>query len=107
MVRPEFMRLIRPVVEKAGELGIVNPDTIEFTDRFQTLVATHPDTIRLHAAVLVINDYLRGTNQSVAADNVKVELALFVLGTLLDARTKVLEERYQSLLEELEKSGKH
>ena len=71
-------------------------------------MATYPDTIQLQAAVvLVINNYLRSANQSVAADNVKVELALFVLGTLLDARAKVLEERYQSLHEELEKSGKY
>jgi hypothetical protein len=53
---------------------------------------------------LVINDYLRRTNQSVS-DNLKIDLALFVFSTLLDGRMKFLEEQCSSLVNELESKG--
>jgi len=101
----EFMRVINPLIQKAAELGIIDADTMEFTDGFQALAASYPNGIQLHAAaMLLINEWLRRTNQSVP-DNLKIELALFVLSTLLDARMKSLEEQQSSLIEELERKG--
>jgi hypothetical protein len=101
----EFMRVINPLIQKAAELGIVDADTMEFTDGFQVVVNSYPDNIQLHAAaILVINEWLRRTSQSVP-DNLKIQLALFVLDTLLDGRMKFLEEQYSSLIKELERKG--
>jgi hypothetical protein len=66
---------------------------MEFTDRFQAVANSYPDNIQLHAAaILVINDYLRRTNQSVS-DNLKIELALFAFGT--SGFLEVLKSRFQ------------
>lgn len=102
----EFMRVINPLIQKAAELGIVDADTMEFTEDFQAVANSFPDNIQLHAAaILVINEWLRRTSQSVPDDKLKLELTQFVLNTLLDGRMKFLEEQHSSLIEELEKKG--
>jgi flavorubredoxin len=103
----EFMSIISPLLQKAAELGIVDADTTEFTDGFQALVneKAYSADIQLHAAaMLVINKWIRRTNQSVP-DNLKIELVLLMHGMLLDGRMKSLEDQYSSLLEELERKG--
>jgi len=99
-----FMHVIKPLVQKAAELGIVNVDTMEFTG-FQAVISSYPDNVQFHATtILVINEWLRRTSQSVS-DIFKIELALFVLNSILDGHLKFLEVQHSSLIEELKRKG--
>ena|SRR5918999_3083857 len=105
----EFMQIMNPLFHKAAELGILDADTTEFTERFETFRSSFlvSDNIQLHAAaVRVINEWLSRTGQSVTDDdNLKLQLVQLVFSMLLDGRMNFLEKQYSSLLEELERKG--